>query len=76
MEMRFKQHPGVGGRGHWTNATLPEFLLEYDELVQALLARPEYRFVIDAELAEITSLRTWRGKTLSKYSPRRRKPGV
>jgi len=123
-DVRFKLHPPVGGPGHWTHATLSEFLFslpnlfllhggeqpipplavlnevftsgtwgagmsgscewkafeisddEYDELVQALVGAPRFRFVTDAALAEIESLRQWRSKRLSKYSgrPRRSRP--
>ena len=120
-DVRFKQHPGVGGEGPWTFATLADFLFalpylfvlgsseqaippkavlneifksgtwdagmsggcewkpfeiaeqEYDELVQALAARAEYRFVSDGDLAEVKSLRQWRSKVLSKYGKRSRK---
>jgi hypothetical protein len=123
-DVRYKDLPAVGGSGHWTHASLPDFLFampylfvlgiseqpipplivlneifrsgkwdagmsggcewkpfeisgqEYDELVQALANRPEYQFVTAGDLAEVTSLRQWQGKLLSKYGRRARERGA
>jgi hypothetical protein len=63
-----KWDAGMSGRCEWKPFEISEH--EYDELVQALAAAPNYRFVGDDALAEVKSLRQWRSKVLSKYSKR------
>ena len=63
-----KWDSGMSGSCEWKPFQISE--QEYDELAQGLAALPKYRFVSDGDLAEVKSLRQWRGKVLSKYSKR------
>ena len=63
-----KWDAGMSGGCEWKPFEISDD--EYDELVQALALTPNYRFITDAALAEIKSLRQWRSKRLSKYSGR------
>lgn len=57
MDVRFKHHPGVGGPGHWTHATLSEFLFTLPYLF--LLDGSEQPFPPLAVLNEIFKSGKW-----------------
>jgi hypothetical protein len=66
-----KLDAGMSGGCEWKPFEISQG--QYDELVQELLTRPQYRFVIDDDLATAKSVRQWRGKVLSKYLKRPRR---
>lgn len=65
---------GMSGGSEWKPFEISE--LEYEELIEWLATNPKYNFVQDADLADITSLRAWQGKSLSKYVKLWRRPGL
>lgn len=56
-DVRFKQHPGVGGEGSWTYATLPDFLFALPYLF--VLGSNEQAIPPMAVLNEIFKSGTW-----------------
>ena len=67
-----KWDAGMSGGCEWKPFEISAH--EYSELVQALAAHPRYHFVHDDDVADVKSLRQWRGKVLSKHSKRSGKP--
>lgn len=65
-----KWDAGMSGALEWTPFQISE--AEYGELVEELVTDPRRRFVIDADLAEVISVRKWQGMVLSKYGRRSR----